>query len=221
MYLGDGQAYMGTNGKINMICRVDSRFAPSQWEMALLCNDISYWLGANLESALIWHSSMASQFHKTLNGENQSGSFRDMHSTISGLSFEKFWAHGQAHMGQMGKWPWLCTNTGLDNSIELWIEKICPVVSETSLPTPSDMTILHQLKGLRGKMICGQTVVFDYDHEMNSTCSIIMTKWTVIKLCKIFIVLNVTCEKNISENELQNIPSHLQYIGNMRMTHCI
>ena len=32
--------------------RVDSRFALSQWEMALLCNDISHWLGESLESAL-------------------------------------------------------------------------------------------------------------------------------------------------------------------------
>ena len=32
--------------------RADSRFAPRQWETALLCNDISHWLGANLESAL-------------------------------------------------------------------------------------------------------------------------------------------------------------------------
>ena len=32
--------------------RADSRFAPSQWETASLCNDISHWLGANLESAL-------------------------------------------------------------------------------------------------------------------------------------------------------------------------
>ena len=31
--------------------RVDSRFAPSQWEMALLCS-VSHWLRANLESAL-------------------------------------------------------------------------------------------------------------------------------------------------------------------------
>ena len=31
--------------------RADSRFAPSQWEMALLCNDVSHWLGTNLESA--------------------------------------------------------------------------------------------------------------------------------------------------------------------------
>ena len=38
--------------------RADSRFAPSQWGTALLCNDVSHWLGASLESAisfaLIW-----------------------------------------------------------------------------------------------------------------------------------------------------------------------
>ena len=33
--------------------RADSMFAPSQWEMALLCNDVSHWLGSSLESALI------------------------------------------------------------------------------------------------------------------------------------------------------------------------
>ena len=33
-------------------CRADSRFAPSQWETSLLCNAVSHWLGANLESAL-------------------------------------------------------------------------------------------------------------------------------------------------------------------------
>ena len=32
--------------------RTDSRFALSQWETALLCNDVSHWLGASLESAL-------------------------------------------------------------------------------------------------------------------------------------------------------------------------
>ena len=31
---------------------VDFRFAPSQWEMALLYNDVSHWLGASLKSAL-------------------------------------------------------------------------------------------------------------------------------------------------------------------------
>ena len=32
--------------------KVDSRFAPSQWETALLCNDVPLWLGASLDSAL-------------------------------------------------------------------------------------------------------------------------------------------------------------------------
>ena len=32
--------------------RVDSRFAPSQWETALLCKDVSHWLGTILEPAL-------------------------------------------------------------------------------------------------------------------------------------------------------------------------
>ena len=33
-------------------CRADSRFVPGQWETALLCNNVSHWMGANLESAL-------------------------------------------------------------------------------------------------------------------------------------------------------------------------
>ena len=33
-------------------CRGDSRLAPSQWETALLRNDVSHWLGASLESVL-------------------------------------------------------------------------------------------------------------------------------------------------------------------------
>ena len=32
--------------------RADSWFAPSQWETALLCSDVSHWLGANLGSVL-------------------------------------------------------------------------------------------------------------------------------------------------------------------------
>ena len=35
--------------------RADSRFAPIKWETALLCNDVSHWLGANLESVLRDH----------------------------------------------------------------------------------------------------------------------------------------------------------------------
>ena len=35
------------------LIRADSRFAPSQWETALLCNDVSHWRGASLEWALL------------------------------------------------------------------------------------------------------------------------------------------------------------------------
>ena len=37
------------------IYRADSRFVPSQWETTLLCNDVSHWLGASLESTLHMH----------------------------------------------------------------------------------------------------------------------------------------------------------------------
>ena len=33
--------------------KADSRIAPGQWETVLLCNDVSHWLGAILESSLI------------------------------------------------------------------------------------------------------------------------------------------------------------------------
>ena len=33
-------------------CQGWFKFVPSQWETALLCNDVSHWLGPSLESAL-------------------------------------------------------------------------------------------------------------------------------------------------------------------------
>ena len=45
--------------------RAESRFAPSQWETALLCNDVSHWLGANLESALILYAYYLSPLYFT------------------------------------------------------------------------------------------------------------------------------------------------------------
>ena len=39
----------------------DSRFAPSQWETALLCNDVSHLLGTSLESALLTDSPTATR----------------------------------------------------------------------------------------------------------------------------------------------------------------
>ena len=45
------------------VSKADSRFAPSQWETALLCNDVSHWLGANLESALCeWYQQNGRHF---------------------------------------------------------------------------------------------------------------------------------------------------------------
>ena len=35
--------------------RTDTRFAPCQWETALLCNDVSQWLGASLKSSLQYY----------------------------------------------------------------------------------------------------------------------------------------------------------------------
>ena len=54
-----------------IICRADSKFAPSQWETSLQSNDVSHWLGTNLESALIcekllqlWNRSIVCVFDK-------------------------------------------------------------------------------------------------------------------------------------------------------------
>ena len=49
----------------NVSDRADSRFAPSKWETALLCNDVSHWMGTNdiiqhpiTEVQLVFHSSI-------------------------------------------------------------------------------------------------------------------------------------------------------------------
>ena len=43
---------LSDGGMESIHARDGSRFVPSQWEKALLCNDVSHWLGASLESAL-------------------------------------------------------------------------------------------------------------------------------------------------------------------------
>ena len=52
------------------------------------------------------HNYRSRQFHRTSNGTDPSRGFRDMGSAKSGPSaawFDKFLAHGQAHVGQMDK----------------------------------------------------------------------------------------------------------------------
>ena len=46
------QSYPYCFSNCTKFCRADARFAPSQWKTVLLCNDVSHWLGASLESAL-------------------------------------------------------------------------------------------------------------------------------------------------------------------------
>ena len=44
--------------------RVDSRFAPSQWDTSIQSNAVSHWLGANLESTLlVKHAPSIGQFY--------------------------------------------------------------------------------------------------------------------------------------------------------------
>ena len=57
------------------------------------------------QMTMMLHNCRSGQFHRTSNGTDPSRGFRDMGSTMSGpsaASFDKFLAHGQAHMGQMG-----------------------------------------------------------------------------------------------------------------------
>ena len=58
------------------------------------------------QMTMLLHNYRSRQFHRTQNGINPSNGFRDMGSAKSdpsAASFHKFWAQGQAHMGQMGK----------------------------------------------------------------------------------------------------------------------
>ena len=47
-----GRGYTSCFGSYS---KADSMFAFSQWETALLCNGVSHWLGANLESSVIFY----------------------------------------------------------------------------------------------------------------------------------------------------------------------
>ena len=74
------------------------------------------------QMTLMLHNYRSRQFHRTSNGINPSSGFKDMGSTKSGPSaawFDEFLAHGQTHMGQMGKWLWQCTTAGLEKSMKL------------------------------------------------------------------------------------------------------
>ena len=86
---------------------------------------------------MMLHNYRSRQFHRTSNGINPSSGFGDIGSAKfdpRAAWFDKFLAHGQDHTEQMGKWPWQCTTTGLDNSTELRTEKIRQAVSQIWVP---------------------------------------------------------------------------------------
>ena len=62
-----GMSFMISAYAILHVChyRADSRFVPNQWVTALLCNDVSHWLGASLESALHYHAIWYFVLHPT------------------------------------------------------------------------------------------------------------------------------------------------------------
>ena len=47
-----------------LLYRADSRFVPSQWDTVLLCNDVSHWMGASLQSACYSMALMNAKQHK-------------------------------------------------------------------------------------------------------------------------------------------------------------
>ena len=51
----------------HMRYRGDSRFVPSQWETAMLCNDVSHWLDAGLQPALKYTEKSSSSIYNTEN----------------------------------------------------------------------------------------------------------------------------------------------------------
>ena len=84
----------------------------SYWLTSLSFHEIQHFQNLTLkikgqgQMTLMLHNYRSRQFHRTSNGTNPSSGFKDMGSAKSGPSaawFDKFLAHGQTHMGQMGK----------------------------------------------------------------------------------------------------------------------
>ena len=90
--------------------RLTSLFVPCQSALPFMRYSIfKIWpWKSKVKVKITWmlHNYRSRQFHRTSNEINPSSGFRDMGSTKSGPSaawFDKFLAHGQTHMGQMGK----------------------------------------------------------------------------------------------------------------------
>ena len=100
-------------------------FCPWGTAMGSNANGSNSWgqtLGVKL---LMLHNYRSRQFHRIWNEENPFSSCRDKSFTPSGKPIG-------------GKWPTQCTITGLDISIELPKENICPAFSEICISQSVD-----------------------------------------------------------------------------------
>ena len=84
--------------------RADSRLAPSQWEMALLCNTISHWLGSSLESALRPHWCSGEIIGHLVNTERIYKEFKPIF-----YYWRNVWI-GQNKIAVPTNWTYLCVN---------------------------------------------------------------------------------------------------------------
>ena len=87
--------------------------------------------------------------------------------------FDKFWGPGQAHMGQMGKWPWKCTTTGLDNSTDFRMEKIRQAITEIRVPQMKIEQICfifhsHRLKSYVSRAQGVSAMESAFEHELTA-----------------------------------------------------
>ena len=118
------------------------------------------------------HHYRSRQVHETLNRVNPSSDFRDRCSAKSGTNlwqFDKFLAHGQVPLGQMDKWLWQCTTTGLDNFTENWMEKICQAVSEIwvlQVWQPPSLPAIHPPTRLPGPWLQSKVKVIAQGHKV-------------------------------------------------------
>ena len=102
--------YNDWNDVENINIKADFRFVPSQWEMALLCNDVSHWLGASLESTLNMqckkdittvHKQWSCVFHALIHRD--SGLWSILHKAISPVCVQ---SNGKSEDCVYGKWEY-------------------------------------------------------------------------------------------------------------------
>ena len=90
-------------GKVTLVSyyKADSRLAPSQWETALLCNDVFHWLDASLEWALsYYHSKTALCNIKVISYKIYEHGFS-----------KSYWCYGQSRFISIVHMPVLMWNT--------------------------------------------------------------------------------------------------------------